>query len=61
MNSLEKYIKEPYDARSTGAVTPETAYYPALSNLLNEIVRTLKPRVQCIINNKGGKQDAKIS
>ena len=36
--------------RSSGAGVPETSYYPALSNLLNEIGRTLKPKVACIIN-----------
>ena len=33
----------------------ETSYYPALSNLLNEVGKRLKPRVRCIINlaNRG--------
>jgi hypothetical protein len=52
MNPLETYIRELYDIRSTGAATPETAYYPALSNLLNEVGKTLKPKVRCIINLK---------
>lgn len=36
--------------RSSGAGVPETSYYPALSRLLDEIGRTLKPKVACIIN-----------
>jgi hypothetical protein len=30
-------IRELYDIRSTGAAIAETAYYPALANLLNEV------------------------
>jgi len=52
MYPLEKYLKEIYDIRATGAATPETAYYPALSNLLNEVGKTLKPKVRCIISLK---------
>jgi len=52
MNPLEKYVKELYDIRSTGAATQETAYYPALSNLLNEVGKTLRPKVRCIISLK---------
>ena len=52
MNPLETYIRELYDIRSTGAAVAETAYYPALSNLLNEVGKTLKPKVRCIINLK---------
>jgi hypothetical protein len=52
MNPLETYIRELYDIRSTGAATAETAYYPALSNMLNEVGKTLKPKVRCSINLK---------
>jgi hypothetical protein len=52
VNPLETYIRELYDIRSTGAAVPETSYYPALSNLLNEVGKTLKPKVRCIINLK---------
>jgi hypothetical protein len=52
MHPLGKYLKEIYDIRATGAATPETAYYPALSNLLNEVGKTLKPKVRCIISLK---------
>jgi hypothetical protein len=42
---MNTHIRELYEIRSTGAATPETAYYPALSNLLNEVGKNLKPRV----------------
>ena len=55
MNPLEVYLKELRDIRGTGAAVAETSFYPALSNLLNEIGKTLKPKVRCVINiaNRG--------
>jgi REP element-mobilizing transposase RayT len=55
MTPLETYLRELRDIRSSGAAVKETSYYPALSNLLNEIGKRLKPRVRCIINlsNRG--------
>lgn len=55
MTPFEDYLKDLYEIRSTGAAVPETSYYPALSTLLNEIGKTLKPKVRCIINiqNRG--------
>jgi len=43
------------EIHSTGAAVAETSYYPAMSNLLNEIGKTLKPRVRCVVNpaNRG--------
>ena len=54
-NPLEAYLKELRDIRGTGAAVAETSFYPALSNLLNEIGKTLKPKVRCVINpaNRG--------
>lgn len=52
MNLLETYIRELHDIRSSGAAVEETSYYGALANLFNEIGKTLKPRVRCIINLK---------
>jgi hypothetical protein len=52
VNPLETYIGELLNIRSSGAATPETSYYPALSNLFNEVGKTLKPKVRCIINLK---------
>src|SRR5208282_4325223 len=55
MTPLETYLRELRDVRSSGAAVKETSYYPALSNLFNEIGKHLKPRVRCIINlaNRG--------
>ena len=52
MNPLETYIRELSEIRSTGAATPETSYYGPLANLLNQVGKTLKPKVRCIINLK---------
>ncbi len=55
MTALETYLRELRDIRSTGSGVKETSYYPALSNLFNEVGKRLKPRVRCIINlaNRG--------
>ena len=50
MNLLEDYLRELHEIRSSGSAVKETSYYPALSNLLNGIGKTLKPRVRCVIN-----------
>jgi Type ISP C-terminal specificity domain/N-6 DNA Methylase len=49
------YIQDLRDIRSSGAAVKETSYYGALANLLNEVGKTLKPKVRCIINlaNRG--------
>ena len=52
MNSLETYLKDLRDIRSSGEAVNETSYYGSLANLLNEIGKTLKPKVRCIINIK---------
>ena len=55
MDPLETYLDELRDVHSTGAGVAETSYYPALSNLFNEIGKSLKPKVRCVINlaNRG--------
>jgi len=55
VNPLESYLKECRDIRATGAAVAETSFYPVLSNLFNEIGKTLKPKVRCVINiaNRG--------
>jgi len=55
MTPVETYLRELRDIRSSGAGVKETSYYPALSNLLNEAGKKLKPRVRCIIHlaNRG--------
>jgi len=50
LNPLATYLRELRDIRSSGANVPETSFYGSLANLLNDIGRTLKPRVRCIIN-----------
>ena len=50
MNPLETYLKELSEIRASGAAVKETSYYGPLANLLNEIGKTLKPKVKCIIN-----------
>ncbi len=50
MHPLETYLQELRATRSSGAAVKETSFYPALANLLNEIGKTLKPKVRCIIN-----------
>ena len=52
MNPLENYIRELYEIRSTGAAVKETSFYGPLANLFNQIGKTLKPGVRCIINLK---------
>ena len=52
MNPLETYLKELSEIRSSGAGVKETSCYPALSNLLNEIGKTLKPKVKNTFNWK---------
>jgi hypothetical protein len=49
MNPLETYLKDLRDIRSTGAAVAETSFYHALSNLFNEIGKTLKPKVRCVM------------
>ena len=49
---LETYLRELQDIRSSGAAVKETSYYGALANLFNEIGKTLKPRVRCILTLK---------
>lgn len=50
MNPLETYLKELSQIRSSGAAVKETSYYGPLASLFNEIDKTLKPKVRCIIN-----------
>ncbi len=52
MHPLETYLAHVRVIRSSGQAVDETSYYPALSNLLNTVGESLKPRVHCIINLK---------
>ena len=55
MTALQTYLAELAAIRSTGAAVPETSYYSALANLFNAVGKTLKPKVNCVINlaNRG--------
>src|SRR5574341_575187 len=55
MNSLETYLQSLYELYISAVGVPETSGYGTLQNLLNEVGKSLKPRVRCIINiaNKG--------
>ncbi|WP_044550019.1 type ISP restriction/modification enzyme [Azospirillum lipoferum] len=54
-NAVETYLRRMAEIRGTGAATGETSYYGALETLLNDIGRTLKPKVMCNgqIRNQG--------
>lgn len=52
MNPLQTYLQDLRMVHSSGAAVPETAYYPALSSLLNDIGKNLRPKVHCIIHPK---------
>ncbi len=52
MNVVENYLRELLDVRRSGEAVQETSYYGALAHLFNEIGKTFKPRVHCIINIK---------
>ncbi|REJ47172.1 MAG: DNA methyltransferase [Microcystis aeruginosa TA09] len=50
MNPLVNYFRNLQEIHSSQAAVKETSYYGTLETLLNEIGKTLKPRVRCIIN-----------
>ena len=55
MTPIERFLRDLNEIHSSHAAVDETPYYGALEVLLNEIGKTLKPRVRCIIHpkNKG--------
>jgi Type ISP C-terminal specificity domain/N-6 DNA Methylase len=55
MKPLEQFLQDAYEIHSSRAAVDETPYYGALETLFNEVGKTLKPRVRCIIHikNKG--------
>ncbi len=55
-DALERYLRDVSFIHRSGGAVKETSYYPALSNLFNEVGSHLKPKVRCIINiaNRGG-------
>lgn len=52
MNQVEKYLQHMRAIRSSGGATDETSYYTPLNNLLDEIGKSVKPRVRCIMQLK---------
>jgi hypothetical protein len=52
MNPLETYFRNLHEIRASGSGVKETSYYGTLETLFNEIGKTLKPRVRCIITLK---------
>ena len=54
--AVEGYFADLRRVRGTGGGTDERSYYPALTNLLNGIGRTLKPKVFCV--HEGADQGA---
>ena len=58
MEPVEFYLQELAHIRSSGAAVPETSYYGALERLFNEVGKTLKPKVRCILSlkNRGAGQ-----
>ena len=46
--AVEDYLSDLRRIRASGAGTGETSYYPPLTNLLNAVGGSLKPRVFCI-------------
>lgn len=52
MDAVEKYFADLRDIRATGAALDETSFYTPLANLFNEIGKTLKPKVRCVMTLK---------
>ena len=46
--AVEDYFAELRRIRSSGGATSELSYYPALSNLLNTVGGSLRPKVYCV-------------
>jgi hypothetical protein len=55
MHPLESYLKSLHDIHLSGQAVAETSYYGPIAELLNELGKTLDPKVSCVINlqNKG--------
>jgi hypothetical protein len=50
MDPVEAYFEQLRAITLSGVGVPETSSYPALSNLLNEVGKPLRPKVRCIIH-----------
>ena len=49
MAAVEAYLADLRQVRASGGATGERSSYPALSNLLNAVGATLKPKVFCVV------------
>ena len=47
-SAIEAYLDDLRRIRASGGATGERSYYPPLSNLLNAIGGTLRPKVFCV-------------
>jgi hypothetical protein len=52
MSPLEAYLTSLREISSSGEAVDETSYYGALETFLNEIGKSLKPRVRCVLSLK---------
>ena len=52
MNPFVSYLRNLIEIHGSGAGVKETSYYGTLEGLFNEVGKSLKPRVRCIINLK---------
>lgn len=52
MTPLEQFLQDISEIHSSASAVDETPYYGSLQTLFNEIGKTLKPRVRCIIHPK---------
>ena len=55
MSEVKNYLQRMSEIRRTGSAVKETSFYGTLEALFNEVGKTLKPRVRCVINlqNRG--------
>ncbi len=52
MSPLEAYLTSLKEIRSSGEAVDETSYYGALETFLNEIGKSLDPKVRCVLSLK---------
>jgi len=52
MTPLEKFLYDVHEIHSSRAAVDETPYYGSLETLFNEVGKSLRPRVRCIIHIK---------
>lgn len=50
VSPLGKYLSDVSEIHRSGAGVPETSYYPPLSNLLNDVGKSLTPAVRCLVH-----------